>query len=83
MGKPIITTDNIGCREVVNDNETGFLCQPQNVEDLIEKIEKFINLTQKQQIEMGLKGREKMLCEFDEAIIIEKYMNKIKQYTTH
>ncbi len=80
MGKPIITTDNIGCREVVNNNETGYLCEPQNAQDLIEKIEKFIHLSVNEKKEMGIKARQKMVAEFDESLIIERYMNKINQY---
>ncbi len=80
MGKPIITTDNIGCREVVSDNETGFLCQPKNVKDLIEKIEVFIHLLPQEKKEMGVKARQKMQLEFDEDIIIERYVKKINQY---
>ncbi len=80
MGKPIITTDNIGCREVVDNNETGYLCQPQNVQDLIEKIEKFIHLSPEQRKCMSMKARQKMVSEFDEGIIIEHYMNKINRH---
>ena len=34
MGRPIITTDNVGCRDVVDDNINGFLCEPRNEHDL-------------------------------------------------
>jgi glycosyltransferase involved in cell wall biosynthesis len=80
MGKPIITTDNIGCREVVVDNETGYLCQPQNVKDLIDKIEKFIQLSPTQRKAMSMKARQKTVEEFDEDIIIGHYMDKINYY---
>ncbi|MBL7816371.1 MAG: glycosyltransferase family 4 protein [Saprospiraceae bacterium] len=80
MGKPIITTDNIGCREVVSDNETGYLCKPQNAQDLIEKIERFIQLSPSEKEEMGTKARQKMVSEFDEKIILQLYMNKINQH---
>ena len=79
MGKPIITSNNIGCKEVVNDKETGFLCQPKNVEDLIEKIESFIQLSPQQKKEMGIKARQKMQMEFDEKNVIIQYMKKINQ----
>ena len=83
MGKPIITTDNIGCREVVNDNESGYLCKPQNVKDLIEKLEKFIHLSPQQRKCMSMKARKKMVTEFDEGIIIEHYMEKINYHLSH
>lgn len=42
MGRPVITTDAPGCREVVIDGKTGFLIPPRNVVRLIEAMEKFI-----------------------------------------
>lgn len=42
MGRPVITTDAPGCREVVIDGKNGFLIPPQNVTSLIEAMEKFI-----------------------------------------
>ena len=37
MGRPIITTDAVGCREVVDDAVNGFLCRVQDVDDLADK----------------------------------------------
>ncbi|TAE97540.1 MAG: glycosyltransferase, partial [Runella slithyformis] len=38
MSKSIITTDVAGCRETVEDGANGFLCEPQNAEDLANKM---------------------------------------------
>ena len=43
-GRPIITTERSGCREVVDDGENGFMIPCQNSEKLIEAIEKFLKL---------------------------------------
>jgi len=77
MGKPLITTDSIGCRQTVNDGENGFLCQPRNIEDLAEKMERIILMPDQEIKEMGQKGREKMITEFDEKIVIEAYIHAI------
>ena len=45
MAKPIITTDNIGCRNVVDDGINGYLCEPKNVWDLVNKMEMMINIS--------------------------------------
>lgn len=42
MGRPIITTDAPGCREMVVEGETGFMVPPRNVPALVEAIEKFV-----------------------------------------
>jgi glycosyltransferase involved in cell wall biosynthesis len=77
MGRPIITTDAVGCREVVDDGHNGFLCQPRDAGDLAEKMERMLSLTHEQRSEMGLRGRAKMETEFDEQIVIRKYLAAI------
>jgi glycosyltransferase involved in cell wall biosynthesis len=77
MARPIITTDAPGCRGVVDDGLTGFLCQPRDAADLAEKMGQMLALSQAQRSEMGLRGRQKMEEEFDEQIVIEKYLSAI------
>lgn len=79
MEKPIITTDNVGCKEVVEDKITGFLCHARNAIDLQEKMLRMINLTHAERIKMGKKGRIKMITEFEETIVIKKYFEEIEQ----
>jgi len=78
MGKPIITTDAIGCRDVVDDGVNGFLCLPKNTDDLAEKMEKMILLEPQRRSEMGKMGRQKVEREFDEKIVIERYLAMIE-----
>ncbi|MGL1890171.1 MAG: glycosyltransferase family 4 protein [Spirochaetaceae bacterium] len=77
MGKPIITTDNVGCRDIVQDGYNGYLCKKADSDDLALKIEKFINLTDQERLDLGKNGREKVVTEFNEEIVISKYMSKI------
>lgn len=79
MAKPLITTHNVGCKDVVDHGVNGFLCEPKNVDDLVDKIEMFIHLNDNQKDEMGCKSREKMINEFDEQIVITKYSNIINK----
>jgi glycosyltransferase involved in cell wall biosynthesis len=78
MGKPIITTDAPGCGNVIDDGHTGFLCKPKNVPTLVAAIEKFISLSDDQRQTLGKNGRKKMEKEFDENIVIDKYMKEIQ-----
>lgn len=75
--RPIITTGRAGCREVVDDGENGFVVEQKNSADLILKIEKFINLTNAERKQMGLKGREKVEKSFDRQIVVEKYVGEL------
>lgn len=76
--RPLITTDACGCRETVSDNETGFIFKVKDTDDCYEKVMKFLELSYEAKKEMGLKGREKMLNEFDRYIVAEKYMEIIE-----
>jgi glycosyltransferase involved in cell wall biosynthesis len=80
MGIPIITTDFVGCREVVDDGVNGFLCEVRNAEDLINKIEGFLSMSKIDRFKMGMEGRKKVLREFDEEIIIEHYLSALSRY---
>jgi len=73
MAKPIITTDNVGCRDVVDDGVTGFLVKPNNSADLTEKMERMLNLSEAERRNMGMKAREKVIREFDEQFVLKEY----------
>lgn len=78
MGKPIVTTDNVGCRETVEHGHNGFLCMPRDIESLTIMLQKIINMSHEERLEMGRKSRVKMEKEFDEKIVIGKYISAIK-----
>ena len=78
MGKPIVATRNVGCVEVVEDGVNGFLCEPKSVQSLVVALEKIMNLDEGARLEMGRKGREKMEKEFDERLVIKKYLDAIQ-----
>ena len=77
--RPIITTDRSGCREVVDDSVNGYIVKQLNTPDLIEKIEKFINLNYPAKKNMGLAGRKKVETEFNRRIVVDAYLEEITQ----
>ena len=79
MGRPIITTDRPGCGEVVEDGVNGFLVRQKDAVDLIVKIKKFINLPLDEKKQMGFNARKKVEREFDRRIVVDAYMNAIRQ----
>lgn len=83
MGRPIITTDAVGCREVVDDGVNGYLCKVRDAADLAEKMERMLSLPHNQRQEMGKRGRTKMEAEFDEQIVIKKYLEAIATIVVH
>lgn len=79
MGKPIVTTDNVGCRETVDDGVNGYLCELRSTESLTEKLELIISKTHEERLEMGRQSRLKIEREFDEKIVIQKYLDAIEE----
>ena len=79
LGKPIITTNNVGCRETVIDEVSGFICEAKNLNSLIDKLEEFINLPFTKKKEMGYCSRKHIEKNFDEEIVINKYLERINQ----
>ena len=80
MSLPIITTNHSGCRDAVDDGLTGFLCEKKNANDLAKKMIKMIKMTPEERKTMGKLGRAKMENEFDEKIVIDKYLKVINSY---
>lgn len=77
MARPIVTTDAVGCREVVDDGVNGYLCRVKDAADLAEKMEKICKMPPSEREAMGLRGRQKVSLEFDESIVIQKYLDAI------
>ena len=82
MAKPIVTTNVVGCKEVVDDEVNGYLCKVRNAGDLADKMEMMLGLSESGRIQMGKKGREKMIREFDESIVIGKYLEVISEVSS-
>lgn len=78
MARPIVTTDSVGCRNVVDDGINGYLCKPKNSSDLADKMLRILSMSHNEREVMGLRGREKVKREFDEKIVIRKYLEAIK-----
>lgn len=77
MGRPIITTDSIGCREVVIDGLNGFLCRPRDALDLARAMFRFVNLPEAARSALGMAGRQRAEQEFDEKLVVSTYLEII------
>jgi glycosyltransferase involved in cell wall biosynthesis len=79
MGKPIVTTDNVGCRETVEHGVNGYLCEMRSTSSLISCLNKVILLSHDQRLVMGQASRTKIVSEFDEVIVIQEYVLAINK----
>lgn len=80
MCKPIVTTDSIGCKDVIDDGITGYKCKIKDVDSLTQAMIKIIKMPPYERQKMGEAGRKKMEQEFDEQLIIGKYLSVIIKY---
>ena len=76
-GRPIITTDRSGCREIVEDGVSGFVCKQKDTDDLVFQIERFLALSWEERRDMGLAGREKVEREFNRQKVVDEYLFEI------
>ena len=78
MGRPIITTNVTGCREIVEHGSNGFLCNPRDYLDLSNKIELMLKTPYQSRKIMGINGRKKIENEFNQDIVCDLYIDAIE-----
>lgn len=79
IGRPLITCDTYGCRDNVEENKNGYLCEVANKESLEGCLEKFISLSDIEKVMMGRFSREKAEKEFDRNIVLNTYLDEINR----
>jgi glycosyltransferase involved in cell wall biosynthesis len=77
MELPVITSSARGCRDVVINNYTGYLCKVQDPFDLADKMEKMINLPEAERMLMGKAGRALMMQKFEMQHVTQEYFNTL------
>ncbi len=77
MERVVITTNIPGCKDLVEGILDNFLIKPKDIADLREKMIRMIKMDNKEREALGKKLREKMIKEFDEKIVIKKYLEVI------
>lgn len=77
IGRPVITSDIHGCKEAVNDGETGLLCRVKDADDLYEKMLKMTQLTRSDREAMGLAGHKKVEQEFEKNMVVRRTIEAI------
>ena len=77
MGRVLITTDNAGCKEAVDDGATGFIYKGGDVGELVKTIKKFLELDNDTRRKMGEAGREFVKKHFSREMVIDAYEEEI------
>jgi glycosyltransferase involved in cell wall biosynthesis len=79
MAKPLIATNVPGCRQVVEQGENGFLCEARNARSLADAMLCMIRLSPEERSAMGAAGRHKVEREFDEKLVVARYLEAIDE----
>lgn len=79
-GRPIIATDVPGCNHVVKHEFNGLLCRIKDATDLAEKMARMSGLNDEKLREFGKNGRAKIENEFDESLVINKYLAALSDF---
>lgn len=81
MAKPIVATDVPGCNNVVINEENGLLCQVRDTESLVSKLREMA-LSDRSKLKFYAENsRRKAVEEFDESLVINRYLDKIAEIT--
>jgi len=70
-GRPIVTTNTTGCKEVVHQGVNGILVPPRDTEALVNALKTLLD-DPKLRVSMGMKGREIVLKEYSEEKIVRE-----------
>lgn len=78
MGRPIVTTDVPGCRDVVTDGENGYLCGPRDAAALAAALERAARTGDNEWRLMSVAGRKRVEREFSQALVSARYLNALR-----
>lgn len=76
MGKPIVTSDNVGCRETVEEGRNGYLVPIRNSQAFAGAVQKLLHDDTLRE-SFGRRSRSKAEEEFDDSIVIDRVMTEL------
>ena len=74
IGRPIITSNSVGCKETVIDGYNGFLIKPKDVDALTEKLDLLIS-DKELRVKMGMNARKYAEEYFSIEVVKERHMS--------
>jgi len=77
VGRPAITSDVPGCKDVIEDGINGLLCEVKNANDLAAQMLRFANMPFATRVAMGNAARDVVQSKFDVKIVCGIYVNAV------
>ena len=81
IGRPIVTSDIPGCREVVVDGKNGYLCEVKNAQMLYEKMKLIMEAPIEELISMGKNGRQHVAEHFAKDAVVSLTVQALEPRT--
>ena len=73
MSIPIISSNAVGCKDIIIDGYNGFMCKARSADSLKDNLIKFHNLSFDAKLQMSINARIFVENNFDVKIVVEKY----------
>lgn len=83
MGRPAITTDRSGCKEIVEDGITGFIIPQRDEEALVNALRRFIQLPYDNKCKMGLNAHKKVSTQFNRKDVVNDYIRRMHELVSN
>ena len=77
LGRPMVTTDVPGCRDVVRDGESGFLCRPRDSASLAEAMGRAAAVSDAEWQRMAAAARARVIAEFSQDRVTALYLEAL------
>lgn len=74
MGRPAIVSDVPGCRQAIEPNVTGWLCESKDAESLAQRMVQAIEMPAGQLAQAGRMARQRMETRFSESLVVAAYL---------
>jgi glycosyltransferase involved in cell wall biosynthesis len=78
MAVPLVATDVPGCRDLVTDGDNGLLCEVRSAASLAAAMEAMLKLDPAERQAMGQRGRARVERDFDQAIVVDAYLEAVR-----
>lgn len=78
MARPCIATEAPGCRDAVEEEASGFLCEVADAASLQAAMERFLALSAQERIQMGKRARQRVEQYFSSSIVNYSYITLLR-----
>jgi glycosyltransferase involved in cell wall biosynthesis len=77
MGRPLVTTDVPGCREVVEHGVNGLLCEVRSSDSLAKAMKELAEMPSEKWAQMGAASRRMVEERFSQTVVIRAYLDAL------